>query len=157
MGWRGALLRQRLKPDRQKAGFLDAGAESEPERQQKGAGEEFAEQVRREVGVEAVRVIGVDLDKELFFELRPGLREPLRFPFAKELDELSAGERGRDHCLTWTEERAVFGELVARVAQLEAVDDVVAQAVERADGGQVEIAGVGRAQSVRAVGGDRIV
>ena len=129
----------------------------EPERQQKGAGEELSEQVRREVGVEAVRVIGVDLDKELFFELRPGLREPLRFPFAKELDELSAGERGRDDRLTWAKERAVFGELVARVAQLEAVDDVVAQAVQRANGRQVEIARVLSAQRVRAVGGDRIV
>ena len=134
-----------------------SGAESEPEREQEGAGEELSEELRREVGVEAVWVACVDLDKELFFELRPGLREALRLPFAKELDELGAGERWGDDRLTWTEERAVFGEFVARVAQLEAVDDVVAQAVERADGGQVEIAGVGRAQSVRAVGGDRIV
>ena len=125
----------------------------EPEREQEGAGEEFAEQVRREVGVEAVRVIGVDLDKELFFELCPGLREALRLPFAKELDELGAGERWGDDRLTWTEERAVFGELVARVAQLEAVDDVVAQAVQRANGRQVEVARVLSAQRVRAVGG----
>ena len=89
-GWpqASALLRARLSGA---LAALFAGAKSEPERQQKGAGEEFAEQLRREVGVEAVRVVGVDLDKELFFELRPGLREPLRFPFAKELDELSAG------------------------------------------------------------------
>ena len=129
----------------------------EPEREQEGAGEELSEELRREVGVEAVWVARVDLDKELFFELRPGLREPLCFPFAKELDELSAGERGRDDRLTWTEERAVFGELVARVAQLEAVDDVVAQAVQRANGRQVEVARVLSAQRVRAVGGDRIV
>ena len=129
----------------------------EPEREQEGAGEELSEELRREVGVEAVWVARVDLDEELLLELRPGLREALRLPFAKELDELGAGERWGDDRLTWTEERAVFGELVARVAQLEAVDDVVAQAVERANGRQVEVARVLSAQRVRAVGDDRIV
>ena len=125
----------------------------EPEREQEGAGEELSEELRREVGVEAVWVARVDLDKEFLLELCPGLREALRLPLAEELEDFRLGQAGRDHRLTWTKERAVFGELVARVAQLEAVDDVVAQAVQRANGRQVEIAGVGGAQSVRAVGG----
>ena len=85
------------------------------------------------------------------------MREALRLPLAEELEDFRLGQAGRDHRLTWTEERAVFGELVARVAQLEAVDDVVAQAVQRANGRQVEVARVLSAQRVRAVGGDRIV
>jgi len=125
----------------------------EPEREQEGAGEEFAEQVRREVGVEAVWVACVDLDKELLLELCPGLREALRLPLAEELEDFRLGQAGRDDRLTWTEERAVFGELVARVAQLEPVHDVVPQAVQRANGRQVEVAGVLSAQRVRAVGG----